>query len=158
MSAPSPKKKAAKRTPQERAEQNQDAFDNLRARAHKAGVRATGSAVTVEPYVIAAANLEDGNDDDVVFTVPTSLTERVELTRMISYVNRLQISKQAAEAMAVIPDILIAYSSPQTLVRLLHAFDRLDDADELLFGLAINVIEHFAGSGAVDVPGGSNAS
>lgn len=163
MSAPSPKKKTTKkadqnRTPQQRAEDHQDAFDDLRARAHSAGVRAAGDTEKFPDYVIAADKLGDGVDQDVVFSVPTTLTERVELTRMISYVNRLKLSKQAAEAMAVIPDILIAYSDSGTLHRLLNAFDRFPDSDELLFGLAIKVIEHFSGRGAADVSGGSNAS
>ncbi|MFT4202195.1 hypothetical protein [Gordonia sp. (in: high G+C Gram-positive bacteria)] len=159
MSAPAPKKKTPKkRTPTQRAADHQKAFDEFRARAHGAGVRADEDAEGYPPYIVTADQIGDGNQNDVVFAVPATLSERVELTRMISYVSRLNLATQNAEAMAVIPDILIAYSSPMDLHRILIAFDQFPDSDELLFGLAIKVIEHFGGKGVVDVPGGSNAS
>lgn len=163
MSAPAPRKKPAKkaapkaRTPEERAENNLVRFEELRARAATAGVSGTITPVAKDVYVVTGAEVGD-NGEDITFATPTSLRDRTYLVRLITQLKRMIDDKNPTEALALIPDILVGLSDGRSLDRLLIAFDGQPDADALLFGLGVRVIEHFNGPGAVDVEGGSNAS
>lgn len=162
MSASTPRKRApakkaapkAARTADERAEANLANFEAFRDRAR--GVRFNSARTDIAPYIIAADDLADGLKSDVVFRMPESLPERVAFTRISSMVRRGQSD--------VIPDLLAMLCGETDFYRILRAFDAAapvgdkDAADQLLFGLAITVIEHFSGQGAADVPGGTTAS
>lgn len=154
-----PRKAPAKRTPEQRAEDHTAAFDELRARALGMGL----SASPIErklgpPYVITAAEIGDGIDEDAQFQRPLDLVQRINLTRMLNQLMRLINDNQADEAMAALPDVLIAMSDGRTFNRVLRALAKEPDGDALLFALAVRVVEHFSGRGAVNVPGGGRAS
>lgn len=161
---PTPAKKAAKkaapRSPkaEERTERNHERFDSLRARAQGMGLAATGETPEFPPYTISADKILDGIDEDIVFRRPTNLRDRINLTRMISAFGRLIEDKRQEEALAMFPDILISLSSGAVLDRILRALSSEPDGDALLFALGVEVLEHFSGKGAVDVPGGTRAS
>ena len=156
MSATAPKKTAKKaapkRTPTERDTANVARFEEFRSRARNQNI--VGAKSEIEPYVIPADMIGDGIKADVEFKIPETLSGRVWLTRLISQMNRVS----DVEGAAMIPDILIGYSSEHTFNRILRAFDKEPDPDALLFGMTIQIIEHFNGKGAVDVPGGTTAS
>lgn len=162
MSAPAPKKTAPKakkktaapRTPQQRAEDHQERFEDLRARARDFGLTATGEPVLGEPYVLA---LPDGGEP-AVFQRPAGLRDRVMLTRLVTNFQRLVNERQLDLAAAMLPDILPLLSNATTFDRILWALDSQPDGDALLIALAIKVIEHFSERGAGGVPGGTSAS
>lgn len=143
-----PAKKAAARSADQRTESNLADFEEFRSRAR--GVRFGPTNAAIPPYVITAAKIADGNATDAVFQMPTSLTDRVMVTRLFSMVRRGQLD--------VIPEFLISLSDEVTFFRMMQAFDRETDPDALLFGLAAKLAEYFAGQGAADVPGGTTAS
>ena len=163
MSASTPKKATAKksapkRTAQQRAEEHQERFDALRARANGLGLQSSFAPPSTAPYVITAAEIGDGINQDIEFQRPTDLQGRINLTRMISTLGRFIRDKQLDEALAMFPDLLVALSNGAVLDRILRALSAEDDGDALLLALAVNVMEHFSGKGAVDVPGGTTAS
>lgn len=160
MSASSPRKATAKkaaprRTAREREEGALAAFDGFRTRAAQFGVKAgDGEGFNPRTYVVSAAQLDDGIKQDAVFRQPMSLQDR---TRQMRYMSALK--RGDAE---VIPDVLVGLSDPYTFERIMRYLDKHAespaDADSMLFGFAITVVENLSGAGAVDVPGGSTGS
>lgn len=114
---------------------NVDVFDRLRKRADAAGSVVTNE--DAEPYVI------DAFDPPVVVEWPAKLIALDDLDmayRNDDYTGMLRI--------------LLG----EDYRRVLEKFDEYPDALLLLSGLALEIIEHFVGSGVNDVPGGSAAS
>lgn len=154
-----PRKTPAKRTPEQRAEDHTAAWDDMRARAHSMGL----SSSPVEqklgpPFVVSAAKINDGINESVEFQRPIDLIQRINLTRMLNQLGRLVADGQQMEALALLPDVLIMMSNGRDFNRVLRALATQPDGEALLFVLAVRVVEHFSGRGAVNVPGGSPAS
>lgn len=168
MAASTPRKRApakkaaaknvAKSPADERTERNQANFDGLRARAVGLGIPLNGEHAEFPPYTIEASKLGDGIDTDVVFKRPSDLVARVNFTRMISSLGRMIEDRRMEEALATFPDILIALSDWYTMNRVLRAMSLEPDGDALLFALSVEVLEHFAGKGALQASGGTTAS
>ena len=132
-----------------------EAFDGFRTRAAQFGIKsAGGTSFTPKTYTVTAAELADGIKDDAVFRQPVTLQER---TRQMRYMSALKRGDSE-----VIPDVLVGLSDPYTFERIMRYLDKHAenpaDADSMLFGFAITVVEKLSGPGAVDVPGGSTGS
>lgn len=149
MAAPAkkaPAKKAAPRTAEQRDADNVSRFAEYRARAEK--IREDGSVPELKPYIVTAAELEDGIDADVVLNPPTTLAQRTALDRAIRSSDFISI--------------VAIMGGEVALNRMVAAFDRIatdvDDATALFAGFGYSVINHLNGRGAADVPGGTPAS
>lgn len=153
------KDKTTKRTSDERAAEHQERFDGLRARALGLGFSGPTPVAIVPPYTaVTAEQIDDGDPADIVFTMPTDLEQRMYVTRLFTLMQRHIADRNHIEALANLPDMLVALSDGRTFTRLVRSIGREKDGDALLFALAVQVIEHFAGRGAADVPGGTPAS
>ncbi|MGZ9829862.1 hypothetical protein ACXYTP_23395 [Tsukamurella ocularis] len=141
-----PAKKAAPRTVEKRNADNMSRFAEFRARAQK--IREDGSVPDLKPYVVKAAELDDGIDADVVLSPPATLAQRTALDRAI----------RNSDFVAIV----VIMGGEGALNRMVAAFDRVatdvDDASRLFAGFGYSVINHLNGRGAADVPGGTPAS
>lgn len=112
-----------------------DKFEAMRARARSSPFEIRGH---VEPLVL------DAFDPPVTARYPASLEAKLELDE--------------AAANMRIAAILRIYLGGEQFARVVRAFDKFDDPEALLLGLVLQLLDHFNGSGAGDVPGGSQAS
>jgi hypothetical protein len=79
---PKPKsEKTVPRTAEERHADNVTRFDEYRARARN--LKASPAGKAIPPYVVSAAELDDGIDSDVVLVPPTTLADPTALDRAI---------------------------------------------------------------------------
>lgn len=142
-----PAKKAAARTVAQRQADNVSRFDEYRARAQK--LTADDTKANVAPYVVSAAELDDGIDADVVLAAPATLKERTALDRAIRSQDLVSI--------------VIIMGGEIALNRMVSAFDRIsaetgEDSTRLFAAFGYSVVNHLNGKGAADVPGGTPGS
>lgn len=128
-----PKKRAA--PAKTTAEKVQD-FEFLRQRANGFELF-TGQR---EPYVLGP---EHGFDPPLVAKFPERLSQQVEL----------DVASRRGDTVAILHILL-----GDQLLPVVRKFEAFGDAERLLGGLMLRIMDHFLGDGAGDVPGGSPAS
>lgn len=140
MAAAAPRKRtAARKTTAARTapkSPNLEAFEALRVRARQTTYRLDYDDQL--PFVVP------GFDPPVEAHWPKLMVDREvfhESARQMNFFGMLRV--------------LLA---PEDYMRVLAAFDELDNPGELLIGLTMKVIDHFNGAGAGDAPGGSTPS
>ncbi|NEW33844.1 hypothetical protein GV791_14900 [Nocardia cyriacigeorgica] len=112
-------------------------FDDFRRRAASVGVTKKSGGELV-------LGAEHGFEPPITARWPESLAARTKLDIATEYGD--------------IGTTLRILIGPAQLLRVAEMFDPLPDADALLTGLTMYIIEKFLGPGAGDVPGGTQAS
>ncbi|MFE2998664.1 hypothetical protein ACFXG4_27135 [Nocardia sp. NPDC059246] len=115
------------------------AFEDLRERARASNLYLK-SAADSEPFVLGP---ERGFDPPIEVNWPSSLLAREDF----------DIASRRTDIFGMLRILL-----GSDFRRVLEAFDRLSDSEELLVGLTMRIVDHFNGVGASDVPGGTPAS
>lgn len=156
MAATTPRKRAPKKATKPAEVTHMDQFRAYRQRAQG---KIQPNPVTVDAYT---AGPEKGFDPPVVAMWPTD-----DMTREIMLIQGMRSIQAAADSsdqltvlkadVGAILDVLqILFGND--FRRILDSFNQFDDKWALLYGLVEDVMEHFFGVGAADVPGGSGAS
>lgn len=141
-----PAKKATKRPSSKQAEpttleQRVDAFEALRNRARGSALNVATPVASQEPFVLGP---EDGFDPPLIIEWPASLPQRVAL----------EVTSRHGQVVGFMQNLL----PDRDFIRVIAMFAPFPDADRLLVGLYLQILEHFFGPGAGDVPGGTPAS
>ncbi|MFI7191480.1 hypothetical protein ACIBQ0_17235 [Nocardia nova] len=140
-----PARKATKKTPAKAEpspiEQRVTAFDALRERARGSRLNVATPVATQAPFALGP---EDGFDPPLIIEWPASLPKRVAL----------ELTSRHGQVVGFMQNLL----PEQDFVRVIAMLAPYPDADRLLIGLYLQILEHFFGPGAGDVPGGTPAS
>lgn len=134
-------------------------MDQFRAYRARAKGKIESNAVTVDAYT---AGPEKGFDPPVVAVWPSGdMTKEIMLIQGMRSIQAAsdgdeQISLLKADVAAILDVLQILFG--KDFRRILDSFNQFDDKWSLLYGLVEDVMEHFFGLGAADVPGGSGAS
>jgi hypothetical protein len=122
-------------------EQRVAAFEALRDRARGSRLNVATPVATQLPLALGP---EDGFDPPLVIEWPTNLATRVTL----------ELTSRHGQVVGFLQNLL----PERDFLRVIAVFTPLPDADRVLVGFYLHILEHFFGPGAGDVPGGTPAS
>lgn len=122
-------------------EQRVAAFEALRDRARGSRLNVATPVATQAPLALGP---EEGFEPPLIIEWPSNLAQRVAL----------EVTSRYGQVVGFLQNLL----PEQDFMRVIAVFSQFDDADRVLVGFYLEIMEHFFGPGAGDVPGGTPTS